>query len=451
MILDLKKLLASYFPYQDMHFIELVRGSGVAFAAKLLGAVSAFGLNVVIARQYGVSGSGLFFLAYSVILISSVIARVGLENALVLHIATDATTSSPSRAKATFLTAIGIAVSLSLLVMFALRLGADRLSISVFNNPDLSIPLQIMSLAIPAITLYTLIAYALQGLKRVAEYIFVLSIMMPLTASVLCLIAGSGQNIELAIIVLVAASYITLALGFLLWSWRSEQLGAYEDFLPLRKLMSTSIPMYGVVLLNVVITWSPTLILGAWASSEAVGLYSAASRSALLISFVLVAANSIVAPKFAALFHQTDISVMERLSRKSAKLMTLASAPIVLFFLLFPDAVLGMFGGDFVNEEGRLVLRILAIGQLCNVMCGSVGQILLMTGNARAHRSNLIMSFSWGILTCLLLIPAHGAVGAAFAAATTLTLSNALAVYKVRKILNIDPFPFSLIFLGSKA
>jgi len=118
---------------------------------------------------------------------------------------------------------------------------------------------------------------------------------------------------------------------------------------------------------------------------------------------------------------------------------------------LFPDVVLGIFGPGFVGPEGRLVLRILAIGQLCNVMCGPVGQILLMTGNARAHRSNLVMSLTWGMLMCLLLIPAYGAVGAAFAAATTLTMSNALAVYKVRRILNIDPFPFSVDLLGSKA
>ncbi len=73
----------------DTHIQELVRGASLAFAIKVVAAGLAFGLNVILARLLGADGSGIFFLTYTVILVSSALGRIGMENVLIRFIATN--------------------------------------------------------------------------------------------------------------------------------------------------------------------------------------------------------------------------------------------------------------------------------------------------------------------------------------------------------------------------
>ena len=58
----------------------------IAFLMKLAGSAINFIFNIVIARLLGGEGTGLYFMALSITLISSVIGRLGLDNALLRFI-----------------------------------------------------------------------------------------------------------------------------------------------------------------------------------------------------------------------------------------------------------------------------------------------------------------------------------------------------------------------------
>ena len=129
-------------------------------------------------------------------------------------------------------------------------------------------------------------------------------------------------------------------------------------------------PLFWVMLMNLVMNWTASFLLGVWGTKSDVGIFNVAARTAQVTSFILIAVNSIAAPKFAELYNQGNKAALGRLARRSTWLMTLVASPVLLLFVLFPGRIMALFGKPF--EGGAAVLGILSIGQFVNVVTGSV-------------------------------------------------------------------------------
>jgi O-antigen/teichoic acid export membrane protein len=232
----------------------------------------------------------------------------------------------------------------------------------------------------------------------------------------------------------------TLAFGFWIWhSAKSAWTQAHPAF-SAKILLTSSLPLLGVVLMNQVMQALPLLLLGAWGSSSDVGLLSIAQRTAGLVSLVLIAANIIIAPKFAELYQQKDMVTLGKVARRGALLMTAMASPAILLFIVLPQWVMGLFGAEF--SDGWMLLVIMAVGQLVNVMTGSVGFLLMMTGNERQLLSANFIALILSLMLAVLLIPGYAGLGAAIAAAVPLAVVNLLRVRYVWQSLGIMTLPF---------
>lgn len=425
----------------DGHTQELISGASVAFVLKIIAAGMAFLLNIVLARLLGADGSGIFFLAFTIVIIMAGIGTMGMENALVRFIAANASEKKYGKVlgvykKANLYCALA-AGSFSVILYFI----SPWISQNLFNKPELGVPLKFMSLAILPLALLNLHAYALQGLKKIAESISVLSIFVPLVTSIVALLLVPYFGINAAVLGYLLAAFISLTIGLFFWKKVITPYKNDAKEFDAKELLNTSVPLLGVNIMNLIIMWSPIIFIGMWNSSEDVGIYNAASRTAMLTSFVLIAVNSIAAPKFAELYKQGDMVALESLARNSAKLMTLIASPILLFFISAPEYVLSLFGHDFTS--GGLILTILAVGQFVNVATGSVGYLLMMSGNEKLLRNNLLFCVSIGTILNIIFIQNYGAVGGAVSAAIVLALQNIVALFLVNKKLKINMLPFS--------
>jgi O-antigen/teichoic acid export membrane protein len=180
-------------------------------------------------------------------------------------------------------------------------------------------------------------------------------------------------------------------------------------------------------------------MVGIWKSSSEVGIFAVANRTAALTSFILIAVNSIAAPKFAALYSQGNLEDLGKTAQHAARLMVLMAGPVLLFFLVFPGWVMSMFGDHF--ESGSLALSIIAAGQFVNVVTGSVGYLLMMCGYERLMRNTTAISAIVNIVANVLLIPRFGINGAAVASAITLISQNLIAAALVWRRLGIWTIP----------
>jgi len=367
MISRFKRKVRSY--SSDPHLREMSRGAALAFMLKILGAGLMFALNVVVARLLGVEDTGVYFLALSIVTISSVVARLGLDNALLRFIAINATHKDWGAVKGVYLLGTRIALVASAMVTLAVFLSAPFITSNLFNKPELLEPLRWMSFSILPLALLNLQAESLKGLKKVKAAMLVQGLWLPLFSLILLvplvnIIDSAGASVAYS-----CASSVTFLLG--LKSWRLAMVD-YDDLIKpfsLKVFWVSCGPLFTVSILNrAILPWGAFLFLGVWVSSEDVGVFGAAQRVAMLVSFVLVAVNSVLAPKFAELYENGDISTLTTVARRSILLTGVIASPIFIALLFLGNTVLAFFGDGF--EHGEIVLIILVIGQLVNVACG---------------------------------------------------------------------------------
>lgn len=424
----------------DGHMQEVLRGAGLAFFLKIFAAAATFGLNVVIARMLGAEGSGVFFLAFTIVVVVATFGRVGMENVLVRFVSINVTADKPEKVMGIYKKAITYAAAVSFILSTLLYLFTPWLSIELFDKPNLEGPLQIMALGVFPLALLTLHAYALQGLRHTAGYISVLSLWVPLTTAVLSLLWIHDYGITGAGYSYLFATNLTLVIGWLLWRRASTAFRQNTPKFSTEELLNTSFPLYIANILSMILTWAPLLMLGIWESSANVGIYNAAIKTALLTSFILISVNSIAAPKFASLYQKNDMKALGDVSRGTTKLMIILASPILVVFILIPEWILLLFGEEF--QQGSTVLMILAVGQFINVATGSVGYLLQMTGHERLVRNTLFFSTLLLVVLSIMVIPVYGMVGAAVVSAVMLAVQNIIMMLLVWKYLNIITFPW---------
>ena len=433
-------MFKSYFASLDGHMQEVVRGTAIAFILKVLGAGLAFGFNVTVARLVGAEGAGLYFLALAITAIASVIGRVGLDNALLRFVATHATHEEWGKVKGIYALGMRMAISVSVVVTLALFLSATWLSEYVFNKPELSDPLRWLSLSILPFVLLNLQAESLKGLKQIRDATVVQSVGLPLLSLSLIYPLVQISGVVGVVWAYSAGAVVVAVLGIWWWHRSVSVHKCPTTRYSLDELWLSCKPLFMVSLLNrAVLPWAPLFILGIWASSEEVGVFGAASRVAMLVGFMLVTINNVVAPKFAELFAKGDLEALGQMARRSALMVSVLASPIFVVLIFGGDWVMLMFGPSF--EQGALVLSILAIGQFINLITGSVGYMLIITGKEKVYFRLTAYSVIMQMLLLVVFVPIYHDIGAAIASSLSLVYLNLAAAWVVYKKTGIVTIP----------
>ena len=432
-----------HFPWlaaMDVHMKEVLRGSAVAIALKVLGAGLSFALNILLARLLGADGTGVYFLGLTVITVATIFGQLGLGNAMLRFTAAHASQGDWVQVAGVSRKGLAFAACISAVVSAVVLIGAPWIAHYVYSEPALTVPLRFMALAVVPLTLLTLYAELLKGLKRIAAALLVNTVGVPLLSMPFLALLAGRWSVSGAAIAYVLATILVLSLGALLWRRATPQARGLPGSFDTRLLLATSMPLFWVAFMNLIMSQTDVVLLGVWSDSSLVSIYGTAARTASLTSFILMAMISIVAPKFAALYARGDLENLGSLARNVARLGILVASIVILPLLLVPSWVLGIFGPEFA--AGRTVLIILALGQFVNVATGPVGFLLLMTGHEKVQRNNSILSAALNVFLGAILVPAYGITGAAVATASILAFKNLNTVRLVYKHLGIQVWSF---------
>jgi len=433
-------LRARYRHWLDAHMREIVHGASWALALKAIGSGLSFALYVALGRLLGAADAGVYFLALTVATGAAVVGRAGLDYTTTRFVAATSARGDAGALGGLFRTILAIVLG-GCLAATAVCLGLSGwLGRRAFTEPALVEPLRWMALSIVPIALLNVLGRALQGLKRIWEANLVMAVSAPALSLVAVFLLTPRWGVLGAVWANTLASGTAMALGVYLWRRATPELRSTRGEFSTSRLLQSSIPLWWVSTLQLIIDASSTVVLGAWAAPADVGIFVVANRAAALTSFVLMGVNSISAPKFAALFEQGDLVTLGRIARNSAKLMALAAAPCLLACLLFPAWIMSLFGPQFA--AGAPVLVVLALGQYINVATGSVGFLLMMCGYEAAYRNNFVACTILSLLLNALLVPRFGVLGAAVATGTTLAVQNVIAAVLVWRNLGVMTIPF---------
>ncbi|MEX1664407.1 oligosaccharide flippase family protein [Zhongshania arctica] len=407
---------------------SLIVGSFFAFIIRIVGALSGFAATFFIARNLGPGESGYYFLAFSVVVVVSAFSRTGLDNTVLRF-----TGGSPELAVDAIFKSLLLILSVSSLSAMALYFCAPYLATQLFSKPELDPVLRYMSLGVVGLSVLTISAMALQGMRRVLASVFVLNI-----AANLLLIASLYLVSDLSAVQLAglyaSASLLVGGVGFsFFYLYRPRER---KSAISWRDLFASCGPLWIVVIMSQMVEWSGQFMAGAYVSSEALAQLAVAQRTAMLSSFILIAVNLFVAPRFASLYRNNDMLALEHLAIKSVKLISLFALPVIGGMLIFPSFLMGLFGAEFA--EGAVLLQILAVGQFINAITGSVGFLLIMSGHERDMRNVTLISGFSAIFLAWFLTAQFGIIGAATGTAIAVATQNLLAVYFVKKRLGFN-------------
>jgi O-antigen/teichoic acid export membrane protein len=411
----------------------------LAFAAgaKLSAAFIAFGLTALVTRNMPNDEAGLFLLGFSILAVLSVFFRLGLDNVILRFLSAHGTDAFAQKKLNRGL------LWIATLVIPATALGmlfSEQIATHIFNKPAFGPVLFWMLLALPAMAIFMLLAMAFQAQHRVV----ITTIFQNLGISTV-FVAAFGylwvEQPEVLNAVTAAQIYAGAAGAIFLASlvtWFSQKgisfkVTGYKD----KELTSASANLWVATSMQLVTTWAGVLIAGAMVSSDELAQLSAAQRTAMLTSFVLMVVNMVVAPRYAHMWKNSDMAGIQRLAKWSTRGMIAMVAPIVLVMMFLPERVMSLFGEGY--EQSALLLAIMAVGQFINVATGSVGYLLNMSGHEKDFRRVTLFVGPLTIVCAVLFIQWWGVTGAALSTATGVGLQNLAALLMVKRRLGFIP------------
>ncbi|MBY6186813.1 oligosaccharide flippase family protein [Marinobacter hydrocarbonoclasticus] len=409
---------------------ELINKGFFAFIAKAISAGASFLMSVFVARSLGVEESGYFFLSLTLITVLSMLCLQGYNNILVRFIASYKAEVQPGKITTiyniTLVKVFGASIFCSAIVYFS----SGWISSVVFGMPGLTTVLAVMSLSILPLAICQHASFCFQGTKSVASAMMFRNGVVPIVFILLALSLSYLVDLDFSGIFLLSSLFGSV-LAVLIFT-RQNNVNLTETHFSdsvLEDIRPIQLDMFLVIVLGLVIQWSSQLIVGVFLSPEDIAYFSTAQRTAMLTSFILVAVNSIVAPKFASAYASGNKDRLRFLSIYSSRMLFIVATPVLFFIIFFAEFIMSFFGAGFT--EGANILRVLALGQFINVATGSVGYLLQMTGLEKDVRNNMVISGIILLTLSPLLTVQYGVIGGALATAIAVSTQNILCVYKV--------------------
>jgi O-antigen/teichoic acid export membrane protein len=172
-------------------------------------------------------------------------------------------------------------------------------------------------------------------------------------------------------------------------------------------------------------TWVAPLAFYISADQESFATFSVSERLANIINFFAVIGNFFLAPVVAQLGDKVDVQGIKTEFVRMVRFMTLAALPVIIVIVGFPHLPLKLFGDQYANATGFLV--IMTCAQFFNVMTGSVNTILNMTGYVKPLIWTLVGGLIAAIACLVILVPTIGPLGYAIAYAAAIVVQNGTA------------------------
>jgi len=402
--------------------------------------VSATVLNfagiLLLSRLLGASGYGEYALAIAWASVLSIVAVLGLTPLVVRRVAEYHQARKLGLLRGLLRRTNEAVVLASVITMVA----AGVVSWLIYRGqPELLYPIWIATLLVPLIALTSLRQAAMQGLGKVLLGRIPETLAAPALLILFAAVAWATLEhftASWATVAQVAATFIAFCTGAVLLrrtlpAATSRTTTEYD----MSSWRRSGVPL---LLLNLVMAANQrlgTILLGALGTAAMAGVFNVAERATAFISFVMLAATYPLMPRVARLHASGDLTGLNRLVVLTARGVLLFALPTGLVLIVFGPQILHLFGEDFGG--GATAIRILAIGEVANVLTGYGGLVLVMTGFEKDLTRCAALGAALNLGLSAVLIPSFDVPGAAVATATGVTFSNILMMWLAWRRLRI--------------
>jgi len=421
---------------------QISRHSAVFFAGTVFTMAAGYLVKIYVARVLGAEQLGLYALGMTLVSLTQLFGTLGLHGTAARYVAVYSAKGNWNALRGLLTRSVGIVVFLNVVFAFVLIFSGGWISRNLYHAPDLSQYLPLFAALSILGALNVFYCQVLAGFKEITKRTVITNFVgspLVIALTVLLLALGTGMWGYLSAQIISNVAVVTL---LVVAAWKLTPAAARFSFSPLPPLdsevKSFTAAVFGMNVVDFLATQADKIILGLYLNPRVLGIYVLASTLSAFIPILLQSVNQIFAPVIADLHAQERRDVLQKLFQTLTKWVLGLTFPLACVIIVFALPLMRIFGPDF--EAGGPVLVIGAVGQLVNCGVGSVGYLLLMSGNQKRLVKVQFAMAGVSVLMNVALIPFLGIVGAALAAATVNVGQNLWNLYEVRKALRIFPY-----------
>lgn len=407
-----------------------IRGSSLLLVGRALSLGINFGSQVLIVRYLSKSDYGAFAYALSLVMLGQNIATFGLDRSFTRFVPIYDERGEYTKAFGTMVMVVGSILGFGITMILIVYGGQSFIAESLIDDEQAVSMLLIMVFLVPIQALDNLQVSLFAVYSNPRAIFYRKYVVAPgLRLLVVLALVMSNSSVGFLAAGYVAAGALGLAIyaGVLVRLLRSRGLFEHFSFktmiVPVREVLSFTVPLLTSDLVHVLMLASGGLVLGLYAGTTEVGAFRAIQPAAHLNALAMASFTTLFTPLLARLYARDDKDGINDMYWQTAIWLAVISFPIfALTFSLAQPLTVALFGERY--EESAVLLTLLSLGYYFNASLGFNGLTLKVFGRMRYIIAVNIGAAVVNVGLNFLLIPPYGALGAALAACGTLVAHN---------------------------
>jgi len=420
---------------------SISRQSLVYFAGTIFTAATGYFFKIYLARSLGAEALGLYALGITIVGFIGLFNSLGLPMAAARFVAAYCAKRQYLQLGSFLRSSLGLLTGVNGLLALVVLVAGPWLAVHFYHAPKLSPYLWAFAVIMLLGVLNFFLGQVMAGYRDVARRTLITHFM------------GTSANIGIAIVLIslgfglggymaaqVASALLVLwLLGASVWKMSPVEARNARSGLHIKQeVVAFSTVAYGIAALQFVLAQTDKIVLGYYLDARRVGIYAVAMALVGFVPIALDSVNQIFSPIISELHAAENHAVLQQLYSTLTKWVMILTIPLAITMIIFAQGLMSIFGHGF--QSGTAVVMIGAVGQVFNCGVGSVGFLLLMSGNQaelmKIEAANAVLMVGLNIL----LVPQFGIAGAAIATTITTITTNVWALASVRRLLKVFPY-----------
>ena len=392
-----------------------IKNTGLLFGGNAISAVISFVITIYIARLLPISEFGSYITVISFVTLFGIFTDFGINTVIIREGA-----KKPEDTHKLIFSAMGLKFLMSLASMLVVIILAF-LTPYPYEVKALIVLMSVTLLMGGIGSMFSAVFNIYQDMK----YISLIQIAERITfASLAFIFLLAGLGVTGVIIAIIIAAFVSLMLNFV----QSRRIHYYK--LNFRPILDRAILMpavwFGIAgMLGMIWQRIDTIMISLLTNMTQVGLYSPAVNYVGIGDMAVIALTGAFFPIISRAVHERKISKKE-LSKYFGYFAVAGLVSVGLTYAVGGQLMIFAFGPKFA--ESIVFINILIIGFAVNLVTIPTSLLLDATNNQKVHVLNATYLTGANVGLNLILIPALGALGAAYATTISQSLGAALGI-----------------------
>lgn len=419
------------------HLKEIAKGSSLIFSSRIIVQVLQLLYTIFLVRYLKPNEYGAFSLALVIVNIISLVALVGFEEGITRQTSFLNSTKEEKELAVIATSSFFFAAFFSTLFAISLFFFSERLVSIFYKDQTVGFALRILILTLPFMNLVKCFNAYLRGLEKVYS-VFTLRTVSSVV-KLLILIGAIVCQVSFSLILGLIVFSNILVFVFSYYLIKKNFSFNIVSATAVKNILKFSLPLLMSGMLGFLMSWTDTLLLGYYESTNAVAIYRVGFSLSRKVMFVFSSMTFMFFPVITRLIASREMKKVNSLYQSTTKWTFLLSFPLIFLFFVHADQIVPfLFKQQYISSAG--ILRIFLIGSFIHLATGPNGITAVSFGKTKVV---FWATFSGAFINLplnMIFIPAYGYHGAAWVSVVSLLLANMIIVGFNVKLFRVNPF-----------